>query len=439
MPAYRMVIDNPAYACEAVGDPFDVEVGPGWTVQAQLHATEFAGFPLFLIGGHAKFDQALDSASIYLPGYEQHLFFGRAVLEACKQLEWIPEVVHCNDWHTGLIPVFMREGGDATWDDAAAVFTIHNLAYQGEFGVEALDKAGLPRKLFNHHQLETYGAVNFLKAGCAYSDRVNTVSERYAYEIQSPEFGCRLEGLMQHLEAQGRLSGILNGIDQVVFNPNKDPLIPAPFSASDLEGKRQCKRALCQEVGLPQDDLPLLGVVTRLSSQKGVDLLLEIADALLDTPCRLIVQGLGDPWLAERLSNLEQKRDGRFKFVNKFDATLAQRVYAGSDIFLMPSMFEPCGLGQLIAMRYGTIPVVRETGGLADTVADGMNGFRFKERDPAQLLDACRRAIRCFRDPVAWSRLVTRAMTFDSSWNLSAAKYEAMYQAAMHGREAIAA
>lgn len=439
MPAYAMVLSEPSYGCQPLGEPFAVAIGPGNTMPAQLYQTEMDGVPLILVGGHPKFAEAADSASVYLPGYEQHLFFSRAALEACKQLDWIPDVVHCNDWHTGLIPVFMRESGDPTWDGSAAIFTIHNLAYQGEFGVDVLDKAGLPRRLFNHHQLETYGSLNFLKAGCAYADRVNTVSERYAYEIQGPEFGCRLDGLMRHLDAEGRLTGILNGIDQDVFDPGNDPLIPAHYSASDLEGKRQCKRALCQEVGLPADDLPLLGVVTRLSSQKGVDLLLEIADSLLDTPCRLIVQGLGDPWLAERLSNLEQKRDGRFKFANRFDARLAQRVYAGCDIFLMPSLFEPCGLGQMIAMRYGTIPVVRETGGLADTVTDGMNGFRFKERDPAQFLDACRRAIRAYRDPVAWNRLVTRAMAFDSSWNLSAVKYEAMYEAARQSRQAIAA
>lgn len=439
MPGYQMVVDDPAFGFETLGEPFDVLVGPDWTEAAQIYVTESPGFKLYLVAGHPKFVQAVDSASIYLPGSEQHLFFSRGVLESCKQLDWIPDVVHCNDWHTGLIPVLMRESADSTWDDTAAVFTIHNLAYQGEFGVDVMDKAGLPRKLFNLHQLEAYGSVNFLKAGCAYADRVNTVSERYAYEIQGPEFGCRLDGLMRYLEAEGRLSGILNGIDQDVFDPSKDPLIPAQFSASDLEGKRQCKRALAKDLGFQDDDLPLLGVVTRLSSQKGVDLLLEIAEPLLDTPCRLVVQGLGDPWLGERLSNLEQKRDGKFKFVNRFDAVFAQRVYAGSDIFLMPSMFEPCGLGQMIAMRYGTVPVVRETGGLADTVTDGMNGFRFKEREPSQLLDACRRAIRCFRDPVAWNRLVVRAMAFDSSWNLSATKYEAMYQAAAQGRKAIAA
>lgn len=440
MPGYRMILEDPAYHVEPIEKHgFSVYVGPGWHETASLWQSAMGEVPIYFIGNEQYFGRTVNSATVYQPGYEQHLFFARAVLDACQRLDWVPDLVHCNDWHTGFLPVFLRKSDNPVWEGVGSVFTIHNLAYQGEFGFDVLERAGLPPSMFNHHELEAWGSVNFLKAGAVFSDKVNTVSERYAEEIQEPEYGCRLEGLMVHLKEEGRLSGILNGIDQDFFDPTKDPHLLAHFSPSDLSGKAVNKRSLLHELGFPGDGgAPLVGVVSRLSNQKGMDLMLKIADQLLDMPARLVVQGLGDPWLAEQFRALQLRRPDRFRFVEKFDPDLAQRVYAGSDIFLMPSAFEPCGLGQMIAMRYGTIPVVRETGGLADTVQEDENGFVFHAMEPLALLQACGRAIMRYRKEEEWAELVRRAMMFDSSWTRSAAAYEALYTDALEARHASA-
>ncbi len=434
MPAYQMILDDPKYPTRQIAK-FEVTVGPNWTQPATLFEADLHGVTVYLIGSDRWFTDATASQYVYLPGSDQHLFFCQAVLQLKDLLDWQPDVIHANDWHTGFIPVLMREGKDADcWERSASIFSIHNLAYQGEFGIELLDQLGLSRNLFNPHQLETYGAVNFLKSGCVYADRVNTVSPRYAEEIQTPAFGCRLEGLMVHLEHNGRLSGILNGIDQHEFNPEIDPHLPAHFSAADVSGKRDVKRELLRELLFPDEpDVPLFGVVSRLSSQKGMDVLLEMAPWLFDRPGRLIVQGLGDPWLADRFRALEAHYPDHFRFIERFDASLAQRVYGGSDFFLMPSAFEPCGLGQLIAMRYGTVPVVRRTGGLANTVFEGENGYVFERLNPEEFWSATDRALRAFGTP-AHEKLIEGAMATDSTWTRSAGAYEALYQQALAAR-----
>jgi starch synthase len=322
-----------------------------------------------------------------------------------------------------------------TWKNVATIFTIHNLAYQGEFGFELLEQLELPSSLFTWDKLETYGMVNFLKSGCAYADQVNTVSPTYAKEIQTPEFGCRLEGLMKYLDEQGRLNGILNGIDTDVFDPTTDPALPSHFSLADPAGKASCKTALLNELKLrPIEGAPLLGVVSRLSSQKGMDLMIEAAEAMFAMPTQLVVQGLGDPWLAERYRRLQRDFPKHFRFMERFDADLAQRVYGGCDMFLMPSAFEPCGLGQMIALRYGTVPVVRKTGGLADTVFESKNGFVFTERTVEDFLGALRRAHSAYELKERWEYLVSQALRGDYSWGPSAKEYEDMYARALHER-----
>ncbi len=434
MPAYRMVLENPDFKVQpVVKNGFGVYVGPGWHETASLWETQLDDVPVYLLGGETWFRDTVSSSTVYQPGYEQHLFFARGAMESCRRLDWIPDVVHANDWHTGYLPVFLKKEDDPTWAGVASVFTIHNLAYQGEFGIDVLERAGLPTTMFNQHELEAYGAANFIKAGCAFADRVNTVSPRYAEEIQTPEFGCRLDGLMRHLSDTGRLSGILNGIDQQEFNPEVDPHLPDHFTSDNMAGKGNCKRELLKELGLGADDgSPLFGVVSRLSGQKGMDLIIDIADRLLDS-AKLVVQGLGDPWIAEKFRALALRRPDRFCFIERFDADLAQRVYAGSDMFLMPSAFEPCGLGQMIAMRYGTVPVVRETGGLADTVHENVNGFVFSWMDAHPFWLACQRAITAYKSD-GWADLVKRAMAFDSSWTRSAATYESLYAEALEAR-----
>jgi starch synthase len=435
MPAYQMVLDATQPKPLLGGEPLDVECGSHWNERAYLWETTLGDVPVWLIGSDHYFRDTVSSQTVYLPGAEQHLFFARAFMALAEKSGWIPDVIHANDWHTGFMPVFLRESAPPAWSNTASVFTIHNLAYQGEFGPDLLAECGLPWSLFNHHQLETYGAVNFLKAGSVFADQVNTVSPRYAEEIQTPEFGCRLEGLMKHLASQQRLSGIVNGIDQHEFNPEIDPHIPAHFSAKDLAGKATCRAELRKELGLDdRPGVPLFGVVSRLSNQKGMDLILEISDALMNMPAQLIVQGLGDSWIAEQMRHLEVRYPHQMRFVERFDAPLAQRVYAGSDLFLMPSAFEPCGLGQLIAMRYGTIPVVRYTGGLANTVQDAHNGFVFADYQPDALLATVQRAVSAFSDPEHWNRLVQGAMATDSGWDRSAAEYESVYERAIASR-----
>lgn len=437
MPAYRMVLEEPRWNVQQVCEPFHVAVNPVDSKTATLHQTVLPGsdVPVLLLGTDEWFTETVSSQTVYLPGSSQHVFFSKAALAMCKQLDWIPDVIHCNDWHTGMIPVLMRESGDRTWDPVASVFTIHNLAYQGEFGSDILDQLDLPQSLFNMYQLETFGAVNFLKSGCVYADQVNTVSPQYSKEIQTEMFGCKLEGVMKHLHEQSRLNGILNGIDQEEFNPATDSRIAKNFSRNDIAGKEKCRTALMDQLHMAQiPNAPLLGVVSRIDNQKGMDMLLEVADRLFLCPMQLIVQGIGDEHLAQRLRSLADRFPYHFRFVERFDADLAQKIYAGADMFLMPSKFEPCGLGQLIAMRYGTVPIVRATGGLANTVSEGQNGFVFNDNDPQALLATCRRAGFMFGNPDSWHSLMRTAMSYDSSWSRSASAYSQIYEKAAAAR-----
>lgn len=432
MPAYQMILDrwSPQRSID-----FEVRMNPYWTARATLHEVHAEGLTLWLIEGCGFFSGIGRSEEVYTPGRDAYLFFAQAALEACLATEWTPDIVHAHDWHMGFLPVLMRETRGGRWEGVASCITIHNLAYQGEFGPDTLEVAGLPKSLYNMHALETYGAVNFLKSGCVYADQVNTVSPNYAQEIQTGEYGCRLDGLMGYLYDQGRLRGILNGINVHHHNPATDPDLPVNFSVDDLTGKAASRTQLMEELGLdPDTNAPLLGVVSRLSNQKGFDLMIGAADRILGMGARWIVLGTGDPWSAGELRRLEAQYPGRVRFVEAFDVALAQRIYGGCDIFLMPSAFEPCGLGQMFAMRYGTVPVVRQTGGLADTVKEGETGFVFTERTAEEFGDATARAIAAFRDPDTWQKLVYTCMTQDFSWSSSAQAYEAMYADAVAHR-----
>lgn len=438
MPAYQMVLDDPRWEISTVAEAITVNINSRWKVDAFVKETWMDGVRVLLIGGAEFFTQAKSSEQIYMPGIEQYLFFSEAVLQISKALQLRPSIVHCNDWQTGFIPVLMREKYAVAWSHVSSIFTIHNLAYQGEFDLDVLDQLELSRRLFNSQQLETWGRVNFLKAGCVYADQVNTVSPRYAGEIQTPAFGCKLEGLMVHLSDQSRLSGILNGLDLEFFNPEVDPAIPTPFSTGDLSGKITCKARLQSELELPvRPNIPLMGIVSRLSNQKGLNLVLEIILKLSQLPGQLIVQGLGDPAIADKLRELSGQYPETLRFVEEFNADLAQRVYAGCDMFLMPSAFEPCGLGQMIAMRYGTVPIVRQTGGLADTVFEGDNGFVFADSSSDELWDAVERANNAFADRTKWGLYIATGMTSDFSWKVSAEAYAALYSKAAGSRNTV--
>lgn len=439
MPGYALMIHDRAVGAKETSTPYDVRVNRNWSVKTQALSANFDGVPGWLVKDGAMFETIHRSEDVYTPGRDAYIYFAKAILEICEREKWIPDVVHCNDWHTGLLPVILRELGGPEWAHVATVFTIHNLAYQGEFGPDTIDVAELPHSLYNMHQLETFGGVNFLAAGAKFADAVNTVSPTYAKEIQTEEYGVRLWGLMRDLAGLGRLRGILNGIDQGFFNPETDPDLPVHYSAADRAGKKECKRLLQAELGLPEvADAPLLSMVSRLSDQKGFPLVLESAYGLLEKGAQLVILATGDRWLGSQFHRLSQDWPDRVRFVEKYDGPLGQRIYAGSDIFLMPSMFEPCGLGQMIAFRYGTIPVVRKTGGLADTVFEGQNGFVFEEKSTRDFYRAVTRAIDVYRDQAAWDDLVARTMQIDCSWSRSAQEYLDMYEDAIGSRLGVA-
>jgi starch synthase len=371
------------------------------------------------------------------------VFFSRAVLEALPRLPYWPEIIHANDWQTGLIPVYLREvygrHADLAEDYARVrtMFTIHNIAYQGIFWHWDLPLAGLDWRLFNHRQLEFYGHLNLLKAGIVFSDVITTVSPRYAQEIQTPYFGCGLEGVLS--EHRDHLVGIVNGVDYDVWNPATDMHIAARFDPNTVtEGKPLCKAALQHRYHLPAEPrTPVLGMVSRLADQKGLNLVGKAAEALLHAGVQMVFLGEGDPGYHRMLQDLRDRYPDRIGLTLGFDETLAHTIEAGADIFLMPSLFEPSGLSQLYSLKYGTVPVVRATGGLADTIVDctpeNLNagvatGFTFVLQTGAAFLETVQRALALYRnEPQSWLRLMRTGMQQDWSWNRSAAEYERLY------------
>lgn len=396
--------------------------------------------------GLYQFAPAGGSKHDYADNCERFVFFCRAVLEAIRLLDFRPDVLHANDWQTGLLPVYLREiyrkGGDdkrrALYERICTLFTLHNIAYQGLFWHLDLPLTGLDWRLFNHRQLEYYGKLSLLKAGIVFADYLNTVSPTYAREIQTPYYGCGLQGVLT--ERRERLFGIVNGVDYRVWNPATDPHLPAHYDADNpLPGKAQCKADLQQRQGLAvEPNAPLLGVVARLVEQKGVDLVTKAAPALLERGAQLIVLGEGDPLYHRMLEDVRRRYPGRVSLTFGFDEALAHRIEAGSDLFLMPSLYEPSGLNQLYSMRYGTPPVVRATGGLADTVVDAhaatladgtATGFAFVPCTADALRDTVERALMLYRErPQQWLQIIATAMRQDWSWDRSATEYVRLYE-----------
>lgn len=376
---------------------------------------------------------------------ERYILFCRGVLELLKdpKVNWRPDLIHCNDWQTGLIPVYLKTvyASDPFCQDVATVFTIHNLAYQGVFPAETMVTAGLDWSLFNYEQLEFYGQVNFLKAGIVFSDIVTTVSPCYAQEIQTAEYGEGLDGVLSH--RREFLEGILNGIDTHYWNPEQDKLLAHQYSVDGaVKGKRDNKGALQEEMGLPRSDDPLFAAVTRISEQKGLEILAQALERVLLENVQVVLLGSGEPRLEAMLRNLLANHPGKIAIKFGFDERLAHRIYAGADFFLMPSRYEPCGLGQMIALRYGALPVVRATGGLADTVVDltrqprDGNGFSFEEFSAEALADAMHRAIQDYAKRETFASHVARAMRQDFSWRSSASRYLDTYARALSLRQA---
>ncbi len=376
--------------------------------------------------------------SDYTDNLDRFTFFSYECLAEAKRLGFKPDVVHAHDWHAALIPVLLKTkfAKDDFYKGSKTVLTIHNLAYQGVFAPSEYKKLGLPQDLFSVDGFEFYGQVNVLKAGLLFADRLNAVSPSYATEIQTQEFGCGLEGVLQ--KRKRRLSGILNGIDTEAWNPATDAKIKTFYSAGSLEGKKKCKRALQEKCGFEADpEIPVLAIVSRLTHQKGLDLLAKAVPHFFKKKFQFVVLGDGEAEYRRLFEDIEKKYPGKAKIFFGFRAAEAHTIYAGADLFLMPSLFEPCGLGQLISMRYGTIPVVRRTGGLKDTVIDADehpkkgNGFTFEGLEVTNFIKALDRAEKAFEDKKRWDALVQSAMKSDFSWDESAKKYESLYREAL--------
>ena len=369
--------------------------------------------------------------------YERFGFFSRAVIDALVHLDFRPDVVHCHDWQTGMIPALLKiqYAHFPFYQDMKTVYTIHNLQYQGVFPIKAVqDTLGLGDSLFTADKLECYGCANYMKAGLVYADELTTVSPSYADEIQTAFYGERLDGLLRARKDQ--LSGILNGIDINDYDPAKDPMIYANYDPYHLGGKERCKEELQKELGLNVDaKAPLVGIISRLSNQKGLDLVECVIRELMGTGIQLVVLGMGEAKYTNLFSWAESEYPGRLAARFAMNHQLAHRIYAGSDMFLMPSQFEPCGLSQMIALRYGSVPIVRETGGLRDTVlsynkfTDAGNGFSFFNYNAHDMLHTVRRAVHYYKNNrEVWYKLIVRGMTGDYSWFSSAGKYLELYE-----------
>jgi len=363
----------------------------------------------------------------YPDNAERFAFFSLAVLRAANALDIRPDVMHLHDWQTGLIPFYARE--HAMMPRVSSVFTIHNIGYPGAFPATVLGRVGIEEKYFHMDRLEFYGKVSYLKAGIVYADRVTTVSPSYRDEILHTDLGFGFSGLLAH---RG-IDGIMNGIDYSEWDPSTDPSLPENYDADRPDGKAACKKALCGELGIRKAGLPLVGSVGRITVQKGYDIVAEAMDAMAKLGVNTVILGTGDPEIERELARAATRHAGVAVFVRRFDEDLARRIYAASDIFLMPSRYEPCGISQMIAMRYGAVPVVRWSGGLKDTVRDfntadrDGTGFGFRNADPESMTECIKRVLCVFTMEDEWKRVMVNAMKARFSWDKTVAGYMKIY------------
>ncbi|GAB6181445.1 glycogen synthase GlgA [Desulfotomaculum defluvii] len=410
----------------------------GWrNVYCGIEKLEYAGVTFYFVDNEYYFKRQ----GLYGFGdeAERFAFFSRAILEALPRLDFHPDIIHCHDWHTGILSVFLKSHyqRDSFYKNIRTVFTIHNLQYQGVFPSSILGNVlELGSEHFTLDGIEFYGQISFIKGGINYSDLITTVSETYAEEIKRPEYGERLDGLFRYKKKN--LYGILNGIDIEFYNPASDSFISKNYTHQSIEDKIYNKESLQRNLGLPvRLDIPVLGMVSRLVSQKGIQLIAEILDDILNLDIQLIVLGTGDKNYESMFLAAAQKCPAKISTNIMFGTTLAHQIYAGSDIYLMPSAFEPCGLSQIIALRYGSIPVVRETGGLKDTIkpyneytGEG-NGFSFTQMNGQDFLYTLKRAINLYQQKNIWTKIMASAMQCDYSWYKSAQKYQDLYNKLM--------
>jgi starch synthase len=393
-------------------------------------------YPIYLVDCPALYDRAglySEEGMDYADNDIRFAVLARAALGVARHL-FATDVFHCHDWQAGLLPAYLRTrfAGDPTFYGSRTVFTIHNLGYQGLFPASAMERVGLPAQALSADGMEFFGQTSFIKGGIEYADWLTTVSPTYSREIQTAEYGFGLDGALR--ARAGHLSGILNGVDYRLWNPATDPALPAPFSAADLSGKRVCKQQLLAEFGLPAEaiDAPLFGIVSRFTRQKGADILSEVAARIVEN-AYLVALGNGEPDYEETFRAMAAAHPGRIAVRVGFDTPLAHLVEAGADMFLMPSHYEPCGLNQIFSLRYGTIPVVRATGGLEDTI-DTETGFKFWDYTGEALLGAVHAALDAFADTEGWRKRVRCAMERDFSWDAPAAEYAALYRRLLAGK-----
>jgi starch synthase len=441
LPGYRRVLRGPV----PLGPPArTLRVPVGFTTR------DVRVLPACLPGSAARWhvlacDPLFDRDGIYDSPWgayadngERFAVFTRAALAAAEVLGLAPDIVHVHDWQAALAPVYLRThfAGRPAFADTRSVLTIHNIAYQGRFGPDVMPVVGLDPSHVNPDELELHGQVSYLKGGAAFADALTTVSPRYAREIQTAEYGEGLDGLLRW-RARG-LHGILNGIDVRAWDPATDPHLPAPYDARDLSGKAACKRHVQWRFGLPErGEVPLLAFIGRLAEQKGIDLLAGALPGLLELDLQILILGTGHPVYHDFFAGLRNRFPARVGIFLGFDEGLAHRIEAGADLFLMPSRYEPCGLNQMYSLRYGTVPVVREAGGLADTVVDASpeavrdgraTGFVFRDYHPGALRWAVDRALAAFADPPRWRALQQAGMRQDWSWTRSAREYLALFE-----------
>lgn len=433
MPKFGKIPEAYRNAMEHV---YDGELPVAWRKKyVGLDKYELDGVTYYFVDNEEYFNR--EGFYGYDDDAERFSFFSRAVLDLLPEMDFWPDVIHTNDWHAGLVNVFLKleHMGDARYERIKTVYTIHNLKYQGVFPKDVMpDVLGLDWKYFNNGDLEFYDAVNFMKGGIIYADAVTTVSKTYAKEIQYPYFGEHLDGLLRSREQD--LSGIVNGIDYDVYNPRTDKYIFETYDEESLDRKLDNKIALQKSLGLPERrNVPLIAIVSRLVEPKGMDLVVRMMDEILQhEDIQLVVLGTGEKRYEDWFKGLAWRYPKKVSVNIYFSNELAQRIYAGADIFLMPSNYEPCGIGQLIALRYGTIPVVRQTGGLKDTVqqynkyTQEGNGFVFENYNAHEMMYALKRALSFYGNYEIWHKIQFNAVQADYSWKRSAKEYEALYE-----------
>lgn len=437
MPLYQMVRQSGVELTKVADDlslPFDF-----FTLSFDVYQAEVDGLPCYFLERDEFFDRRQlygTPKGDYFDNLERFAFLAKAILPLCQKLDFAPDIIHCHDWQSALIPVYLKEkwAQEKVFDQTATVLTIHNLAYQGLFPKEKFHLLDLDAALFGINGLEFYDKINFLKGGILWSDAVTTVSKQYSHEIQTKEFGCGLEGVLQ--TRADVLTGIVNGVDYGIWNPGTDPHLAAAYSAADLKGKAKNKQALMAEYGLDPalKEAPLLGMVSRLADQKGFDLLAAILPDLMAANLTLVILGTGDQKYHDLLSAAAAKYPGRLGVKIAFDNRIAHLIEAGADMFLMPSAYEPCGLNQIYSLKYGTIPVARATGGLVDTIAPvdaekkTGTGFLFTDYTAQAFLACIQEACQAYQAKALWRQIMQNAMSQDFSWEASAQAYVDLYR-----------